>query len=67
MDLIKKFAKRVRAIRADANDLGMTTAEYAVGTIAAVAFATVLYKVVRSAAVQDALSALVRSALHVSL
>ena len=46
------------------DDAGMSTAEYAVGTVAAVAFAVVLYKVVRSAAVSAALSAIIRSALH---
>lgn len=45
-------------------DAGMTTAEYAVGTVAAVAFAVVLYKVVRSPAVSSALSSIVQSALH---
>jgi Flp pilus assembly pilin Flp len=45
-------------------DAGMTTAEYAVGTIAAVAFAAVLYKVVQSGVVQSALSAIIQSALH---
>ena len=45
-------------------DRGMTTAEYAIGTVAAVAFAAVLYKVVRSPAVADALSSVVQSALH---
>ena len=33
------------------SDAGMTTAEYAVGTVAAVAFAVVLFKVVQSPAV----------------
>ncbi len=42
----------------------MTTAEYAVGTVAAVGFAIVLYKVVRSPAVSSALSSLIRSALN---
>jgi hypothetical protein len=42
----------------------MTTAEYAVGTVAAVAFAAVLYKVVRSGTVQAALSSIIQSALH---
>ena len=45
----------------------MTTAEYAVGTIAAVAFAVVLYRVVQSSAVHDALSSIITSALNVSL
>lgn len=52
--------RRVR-LRADA---GMSTAEYAVGTVAAVAFAVVLYKVVRSPAVSSALSSIVNHALH---
>jgi Flp pilus assembly pilin Flp len=45
-------------------DRGMTTAEYAVGTLAAVAFAGVLLKVLTSATVQAALSALIQRALH---
>lgn len=48
-------------------DAGMTTAEYAVGTIAAVAFAAVLYKIVTSSAVLEALSGIVTSALQVHL
>jgi uncharacterized protein DUF4244 len=50
--------------RALKNDAGMSTAEYAVGTVAAVAFAVVLYKVVRSDAVSAALAAIVNKALH---
>jgi hypothetical protein len=34
------------------------------GTIAAVAFAAVLYKVVQSGVVQSALTAIIQSALH---
>ena len=45
------------------SEAGMTTAEYAVGTVAAVGFALVLYRVVRSPAVSSALSSLIRSAL----
>jgi hypothetical protein len=45
----------------------MTTAEYAVGTVAAVAFAAVLYKVVQSAAVRSALSSIIEGALSISL
>ena len=45
-------------------DAGMTTAEYAVGTVAAVAFAAVLYRVVRSDTVATMLSDLITSALH---
>jgi Protein of unknown function (DUF4244) len=45
------------------DDSGMTTAEYAVGTLAAVAFAGVLLKVLTSASIQSALSAIVSRAL----
>ena len=41
----------------------MTTAEYAVGTVAAVGFAVVLYKIVRSPAVASMLTSLIRTAL----
>jgi hypothetical protein len=60
MALLIRFLVLLRPRR----DRGMTTAEYAVGTVAAVAFAAVLYKVVRSPAVSDALSSIVTSALH---
>lgn len=45
-------------------DEGMSTAEYAVGTIAAVAFAGALFKVVSSPAVLQALTSLVGRALQ---
>ncbi len=63
MNLLNRIALRARRIRA-AVDAGMTTAEYAVGTVAAVGFAVVLYKVVRSPAVSAALTSLVKSALN---
>ena len=44
-------------------DDGMTTAEYAVGLITAVAFAGILYKVVTSGAVMTALTGIVKRAL----
>ncbi|RPK62965.1 hypothetical protein EES43_12665 [Streptomyces sp. ADI96-02] len=50
-------ARRVRS------DRGMTTSEYAVGTIAACAFAAVLYKVVNSGPVMSAMQSLVEDAL----
>jgi hypothetical protein len=54
---------RVRLLRRLASDAGMTTAEYAIGTVAACGFAALLYRVVTSGAVSSALSALVRRAL----
>jgi len=44
-------------------DDGMTTAEYAVGTVAACAFAAVLYKVVTGESVVTGLTDLVNAAL----
>ncbi|MFE9602578.1 DUF4244 domain-containing protein [Streptomyces hokutonensis] len=59
----------VRAVRARAQlgagrrDAGMATAEYAMGLVAAVAFAVVLYKVVTSGAVSTELQDIVKRAL----
>ncbi|MER5309983.1 DUF4244 domain-containing protein [Streptomyces sp. NPDC002773] len=44
-------------------DAGMTTSEYAVGTIAAAGFAAVLYKIVTSGAVSAALESVIGKAL----
>jgi len=44
-------------------DAGMNTAEYAVGTLAAVAFAGLLLKVLTSSTVQGALTRLIERAL----
>jgi len=44
-------------------DAGMTTAEYAVGTVAACGFAALLYKIVTSGAVSAAVSGLIERAL----
>jgi len=46
-----------------ADEEGMSTAEYAVGTVAACAFAAVLYQVVTGDSVVAGLSSLVSSAL----
>lgn len=53
-------ARRMRRVSGDA---GMTTAEYAVGTIAACAFAAVLYKVVTGDSILTGLTGLINSAL----
>ncbi|GAA4438221.1 hypothetical protein GCM10023170_008320 [Phytohabitans houttuyneae] len=47
-----------------AGDAGMNTAEYAVGTLAAVAFAGVLLKVVTSTGVFRALTGVIEGALR---
>ncbi|HSA51708.1 MAG TPA: DUF4244 domain-containing protein [Yinghuangia sp.] len=56
--LARRLARTVR------RDDGMSTAEYAVGTVAAVGFGAVLYKVVSSDAVFDGLSAIITKALN---
>ncbi|MFQ6196840.1 DUF4244 domain-containing protein [Streptomyces sp. NPDC000405] len=55
-------ARRARVT--GAGEAGMTTAEYAVGTLAACALAAVLYKVVTSGPVSAALQQLIVKALH---
>jgi hypothetical protein len=59
-NVLARVSRRVRV----AVEAGMSTAEYAVGTVAAVAFAVVLYKIVRSDAVSSTLSSIIKSALH---
>ena len=56
---------RRRWQHAVAGDAGMSTVEYAIGTIAAAAFAALLYKVVTGGAVTAALTNLVQQALSV--
>ena len=56
------LARRWRAARASA-EAGMSTAEYAVGTVAACAFAAVLYRVVTGSSIVTGLTRLVESAL----
>lgn len=46
-------------------DTGMSTAEYAIGTIAACAFAALLYKVITSTQILQLLTGLVTRALQV--
>lgn len=56
-DVLRKLRAMYR------RDDGMTTAEYAVGLIAAVAFAGILYKVVTGGTVLTALTTIVKRAL----
>src|SRR5262245_49809722 len=62
-----KMRRAIAGVRSwlPSGDAGMSTAEYAVGTVAAVAFAVVLYKVVNSSAVMSALSKIIKDALSV--
>ncbi len=53
----------VRRLTQLPHDAGMTTAEYAVGTVAACAFAAVLFQVVTGESVVTGLTDLVNAAL----
>lgn len=56
---LRGIVRRVRTM----GEEGMTTAEYAVGTLAAVAFAALLLAIVRSGPVRSALSQVIVGAL----
>ncbi len=61
-----RSAGRLRGVRRRLGELGeegMTTAEYAVGTMAAVAFAALLLAIVRSGPVKSALTKVIMTAL----
>jgi hypothetical protein len=60
--LLSGIAGRWAAVRAT-GEAGMSTAEYAVGTVAACAFAAVLYRVVTGSSIVTGLTDLVESAL----
>ncbi|MEU1800238.1 MULTISPECIES: DUF4244 domain-containing protein [unclassified Streptomyces] len=61
--MVKQWWVRWRAaVRAQA-EAGMATVEYAMGTLAACAFAAVLYKVVTSGTVSGALRSVIGRAL----
>ncbi|MGW2886727.1 DUF4244 domain-containing protein [Streptomyces griseoruber] len=65
--MYKAVRARLRALvcgmRGARKDAGMVTSEYAMGIVAAVGFAVLLYQVVTSDAVSTQLQALVRRAL----
>lgn len=59
----QSLVRRGRRLVTWRRDAGMTTAEYAVGIMAACTFALVLLGVVRSDAVRSALTSIVQNAL----
>ncbi|GAA1244156.1 hypothetical protein GCM10009609_04420 [Pseudonocardia aurantiaca] len=61
---IPAHLRRLRLLRDD--DAGMSTVEYAIGTIAAAAFAALLYTVVTGDSILTALTGLVERALSVT-
>ncbi|UNS98167.1 DUF4244 domain-containing protein [Streptomyces tubbatahanensis] len=61
---MRRLWKRARTAYRLSGDRGMSTAEYAIGTLAAVALAAVLYKVVNSGPVGEQLQQLIERALR---
>ena len=61
-----RFAAAVQSRQTAGTDAGMTTAEYAVGTVAACGFSGVLYKVITSPSVLDLLKSVISRAFHLS-
>lgn len=57
---------RARLYASLRDDTGMSTVEYAIGTLAAAAFAAVLYTIVTGDSVVNALTSLVQRALSVA-
>jgi hypothetical protein len=66
MNSLKSFADRVtaRMLAAAVAEDGMSTVEYAIGTIAAAAFGAILYTVVTGDSVVGALTGLISRALE---
>ncbi|MGW5312434.1 DUF4244 domain-containing protein [Nocardia thailandica] len=60
-------AVRERLSRLLLDDSGMSTAEYAIGTIAAAAFGAVLYGVVTGDSIVNALTQIIDKALNTSV
>lgn len=60
-------AVRTRLYHLMADDSGMSTAEYAIGTIAAAAFGAVLYAVVTGDSIVDALTKIIDRALNTNV
>ena len=60
-------AARGRLLRALSGDEGMSTVEYAIGTLAAAAFGAVLYTVVSGDSIPGALTGIIERALNTSV
>lgn len=56
-----------RLLRVISAEEGMSTVEYAIGTIAAAAFGAVLYTVVTGESIPDALTGIIEKALNTSV
>nr|WP_245366496.1 DUF4244 domain-containing protein [Nocardia goodfellowii] len=62
-----ELGMRVRVLRVVGAEEGMSTVEYAIGTIAAAAFGAVLYAVVTGDSIVNALTKIIDKALNTSV
>jgi len=63
--MIRRVRQRTAVLVAD--DTGMSTVEYAIGTVAAAAFGAILYTVVTGDSVVGALTGIIARALNTSV
>ena len=63
--MIRRLRQRTAVLVAD--DTGMSTVEYAIGTVAAAAFGAILYTVVTGDSVVGALTGIIARALNTSV
>jgi hypothetical protein len=64
-NMIREFKARVVVLLVD--DAGMSTVEYAIGTIAAAAFGAILYTVVTGESIVTALTNIINRALNTNV
>jgi Protein of unknown function (DUF4244) len=63
---LRTIAGLVGRLRSAGSEAGMSTAEYAIGTVAACAFAGILLKILTSPEVADLLKGLIKRAFSVA-
>ena len=64
-DMVRGLTARLTALAVD--EAGMSTVEYAIGTIAAAAFGAILYSVVTGDSIVGALTNIINRALNTSV
>lgn len=67
MKIRHRITRARNALARQDTDVGMTTAEYAVGTLAACALAAVLLAIVQSGAIKTLITTVIETALSVAL
>jgi hypothetical protein len=64
---MRRLLARLRRSNELKSDLGMSTAEYAVGTVAACGFGALLFKILTSGFATSLLESIISRALHLGL